>query len=286
MSTADTYGFWLGSFFHSEKLPAFALLAGMILTFLGLRINTRLIRKGVTWWPGNIHRGKVHVHHVIFGLPVMFVVGVVEFTVQPVSPWVELLALMFGGAASAVLDEFALVLHLKDVYWEREGHQSIVAVFMGTSFIALMAIGMIPLGYSDPFSGGALIEWAAVGVMLLNAAFVSVTFLKGKMWTGMIGLFIPIFAAVGAFRLGRPRSVYARSRYKDKPQKIARAERRSHEFDQQWGHWQQHVLAFVSGIAMEKKDDAPHVMTAATRGAPARVPAVTVLPPDSDETAA
>jgi lysyl-tRNA synthetase class 2 len=95
MSTADTYGFWLGSFFHNEKLPAFALLAGLVLTFLGLRVNTRLIRKGVSWWPGDIHRGKVHVHHVVIGLPVMFVIGVVEFAVHPGSPWVELLALFF-----------------------------------------------------------------------------------------------------------------------------------------------------------------------------------------------
>ena len=120
MSTASTFNFWLGSFFHTEKMPAFALLAGMVLTFLGLRANTRLIRKGVTWWPGNIHRGKVHVHHVVIGLPIMFVTGVLEFAIHPESPWVEILAMVFGGAAGAVFDEFALILHLRDVYWSEK----------------------------------------------------------------------------------------------------------------------------------------------------------------------
>jgi hypothetical protein len=249
MSTADTYGFWLGSFFHSEKLPAFALLAGLILTFLGLRVNTRLIRKGVSWWPGDIHRGKVHVHHVVIGLPVMFVIGVVEFAVHPGSPWVELLALFFGGAAGAVFDEFALILHLRDVYWEREGRKSIVAVFLGTSFTAFMAIGMIPLGYADPLSQSAIIEWAALGAMILNLVFVAVAFLKGKLWMGWVGLFMPIVAFLAAIRLGRPRSVWARWRYADKPQKMARAERRARDFHQRWGRRTERLITFACGTA-------------------------------------
>ena len=156
----------------------------MVVTFLCVRASTRLIRKRVNWWPSNIHHGKVHVHHMVLGLPAMFIVGVVEFAVRPGTPWVEILALCFGGAAAAVFDEFALVLHMKDVYWEREGRKSVVAVFLGTSFAAFMAVGMIPLGYSDPLPPTAILEWSAVGAIVLDLAFVAVVFLKGRLWMG------------------------------------------------------------------------------------------------------
>lgn len=251
MSTISTYGFWLGSFFHNEKLPAFALLAGLVLTFLGLRISTRLIRNGVPWWPGNIRRGNVHVHHVVIGLPVMFVIGVVEFAVHPGSPWVEILALCFGGAAAAVFDEFALVLHLKDCYWEQEGRKSIVAVFLGTIFTVFMAVGMIPLGYADPFSQGAILEWVALGIMGLNLAFVAVAFLKGRLWMGWIGIFVPVLAFIAAIRLARPGSVWAHWRYKEKPAKSARAVQRAHAFDQRWGVYRERFMDLVSGAVRE-----------------------------------
>jgi hypothetical protein len=247
MHTAYTYGFGVGTFFHSEKLPAFALLLGMVLTFLGLRINTRLIRRQVSWWPGNIHRGKVHVHHLVIGLVAMFLVGVLEFAIHPGAPWVEILALCFGGAAGAVFDEFALVLHLKDVYWEHEGRKSVVAVFLATSFIMFMAIGMVPLGYTDPNSPVAILEWTAVGLMVLDLALVAVAFLKGRIWFGWIGLFMPAFALVAAVRLARPWSIWAHRWYVDKPQKMARAERRAIDFGSRWGRRQRLIIDFFAG---------------------------------------
>jgi hypothetical protein len=247
----------LGSFFHSEKMPAFALLAGMVFSFLGLRANTRLIRKGVTWWPGNIHRGKVHVHHVVIGLPVMFVTGVLEFAIHPESPWVEILALCFGGAAGAVFDEFALILHLRDVYWEREGRKSIVAVFLGTSFTLFMTVGMIPLGYSGKLSQGAIIELAAIGVMLINLGLVTIAFFKGRLLIGWLGLFIPVVAFWGAIGAARPRSAWARWRYTDRPQKMVRAERRALKFERRWGNRSQRVIDLVCGATNEHPAPTP-----------------------------
>jgi hypothetical protein len=257
MHTAYTYGFGVGTFFHSEKLPAFALLVGMVLTFLGLRINTHLIRKQVSWWPGNIRRGKVHVHHMVIGLIAMFAVGVLEFAIHPGAPWVEILALCFGGAAGAVFDEFALVLHLKDVYWEHEGRKSVVAVFLATSFIAFMAIGMVPLGYSDPNSQLAILEWSAVGAMILDLALVAVAFLKGRIWMGWIGLFMPAAALVAAVRLARPWSIWAHRQYGDKPQKMARAERRAADFDNRWGRRQRLIIDFFAGAQHEGPREPP-----------------------------
>lgn len=281
MSTVNAYGFWLGSFFHSEKLPAFALLVGMVVTFICVRVNTRLIRNRVEWWPSNIHRGKVHVHHMVIGLPAMFVTGVVEFAVHPGSPWVEILALCFGGAAGAVFDEFALVLHLKDVYWEREGRKSVVAVFLGTSFIAFMAVGLIPLGYSDPLSKTALLEWGAFGAMILELALVIIAFLKGRLWMGWIGLFIPVVAFVAAVRLARPWSIWAHRRYEGTPRKMARAERRAADFDERWGSRQRRFMDLIAGAPSEAAREplalSPDLLVASLDA---------VLPVEGDSTAA
>lgn len=251
MATVAAYGFGLGTFFHSEKLPAFALLAGMILTFLGLRANTHLIRKGISWWPGNLHRGTVHVHHMVIGVIAMVPLGILEFTIHPGSPWVEILALMFGGAAGAVLDEFALLFHLKDVYWEREGRKSVTAVVLATSFTIFMAVGVTPLGYSNPLSQIAIVELSVIGIMVANLAWVIVSFLKGRHWMGFLGLFIPVFAVAVAFRLARPRSAWARWRYAARPEKMERAEKRAEEFDRRWGKRQRWFVDLFAGAPGE-----------------------------------
>ena len=56
------------------SVAAFTL--GLVLAFLGVRINTRLIRARVTWWFGNIRsEGGLHVHHMVAGVVVMISSG-------------------------------------------------------------------------------------------------------------------------------------------------------------------------------------------------------------------
>ncbi len=45
-----------------------AFVVGLLLTFLGVRLNTRLIRARVSWWFHDIERGGTHVHHMVFGV--------------------------------------------------------------------------------------------------------------------------------------------------------------------------------------------------------------------------
>jgi hypothetical protein len=49
------------------------------------------------------------------------------------------MALLYGVGAALTLDEFALWLNLRDVYWEREGRESIRAVFL---FGSLLSMGL------------------------------------------------------------------------------------------------------------------------------------------------
>jgi hypothetical protein len=57
--------------------------------------------------------------------------------------------------------------------------------------------------------------------------------LKGKYRSALFGLFLPFLAIIGAVRLARPKSVWARRRYS--PERIAHAARRAADFDRRFG---------------------------------------------------
>jgi len=83
----------------------------------------------------------------------VLVAALLEFAYQPDSPGQEILGAVFGAGAALTLDEFALWLHLEDVYWQREGRESVRAVLM---FGALLSIGL----WGRPFFHA--LGWAAV----------------------------------------------------------------------------------------------------------------------------
>ena len=109
------------------------LLATMLLSFLFIRTSARLMRSPkVTWWPGSIEtEGGLHVHHLVFGI-VMMLIGGFVLALSPGSPWLEIFAGVFGIGAGLTLDEYALWLHLEDVYWSEEGRRSVDAVLVAT----------------------------------------------------------------------------------------------------------------------------------------------------------
>ena len=47
-----------------------------------------------------------------------------------------------------MLDEFALILHLRDVYWPEEGRTSVDAVFVAIAVTGLLLLGLRPLGWA------------------------------------------------------------------------------------------------------------------------------------------
>ncbi|WP_245966422.1 hypothetical protein [Sphaerisporangium album] len=191
------------------RLPLFCFLVALIVTFLFTRVNVRLIRAKVGWFR-DVNVGDVHVHHVVFGVVLMVLGGVAGLVVAGFSPgWYALTAAVFGVGAALVLDEFALILHLRDVYWTEEGRTSVDAVFVAVAVTVLLLLGMRPLGWEapDPSPAG---RWTAVLFLVVNLVLAVVTLLKGKIWTGLAGLFVPILLIVGAVRLARPGSPWAR----------------------------------------------------------------------------
>jgi hypothetical protein len=129
--------------------PVALVLVGLVVSFVVIRTSTRLIRARVRWWPGNVTVGRVHVHHELVGVLVMVLTATLAFAVAATSPWHRVLALAFGAGAGLVLDEFALLLHLEDVYWTCEGRSSIDAVLVAVTLGVMLVVGTVPFGLAD-----------------------------------------------------------------------------------------------------------------------------------------
>jgi hypothetical protein len=200
---------------HPGKQPLAVLFVAFVVTFLFIRLSVRMIRAQVSWWPGNVKAGGTHLHHVVFGIVFMLVAGAGGFSpLGNNAPWAEIFSGLFGAGAALVLDEFALVLHLRDVYWSEQGRTSVDAVFLASAILGLMLVGVTPLGTPE-------------------ALLIVMTLFKGKVWTGLLGIFLPVLALVGSIRLARPDSAWARWRYRPESKKARRALHRDDQ-TRQW----------------------------------------------------
>ena len=109
------------------------------LTFAVTRGLTLAIRNNVGPFH-NVSVGGTHVHHLVYGIGLLLLVGylsLVEFGTMSTASGigVRLTAVAFGIGAALTLDEFALWLNLQDVYWERQGRESIDAVLLFGSLL-------------------------------------------------------------------------------------------------------------------------------------------------------
>ena len=175
----------------------------------------------MSWWPGSVKPGGLHIHHLVFGIVLLLIAGFLGFALAPNSPWTEILAVLFGVGAGLTLDEFALWLHLEDVYWAEEGRRSVDAVIIAALLAGLVIFGFVPLELNQATSVGVAIA-LVVGVLALCALAIA----KGKFVLGLVGLFVPLASIVAALRLAKPGSPWARWRYEEGSRKLERASRR------------------------------------------------------------
>jgi hypothetical protein len=193
------------------------LFAAFVVTFTVTRVIVRLIRSGKGPFR-NTAVGGVHVHHHVYGIFLLLAAGVAEFVYGPGTPWVEVLAAVFGAGAALTLDEFALWLYLDDVYWTEEGRKSVDAVLVASLIGLLFVLGARPF---DDTAGEGQIGFAVAAA--LNLGFSLVAILKGKISSGVIGLVVSVVAVIAAVRLAKPLSPWARKRYPRGSQKLERA---------------------------------------------------------------
>lgn len=198
--------------------PLLLMLAASLSTFAATRLYTRVAR--VRHW-GSGQVGDVHLHHMVVGTVLTLICGMLEIAFQPRDIGVDILAVGFGTGAAFVLDEFALSVHLRDVYWTPEGRHSIEVSIIWALLGLMLLTGISPFGIHDgtevPRAIGFAVVTVAIGLSVI-------TCLKGKLTLGLFSIFIPPLGLVSAYRLARPGSIWAQLFYG--PQQIARAQTR------------------------------------------------------------
>jgi hypothetical protein len=202
---------------------AFLVLLAFLASFLFIRTSARLMRSPrVPWWPGSVEAGGVHVHHMVWGISLLLLAGFAAFVSDLYSPWWQVTSIAFGIGAGLTLDEFALWLYLRDVYWADEGRDSIDAVIVATLLAGLVVAGLQPFDLDQ--TGAAVGTTAAIAVI---AALAAVTFFKGRILLGIVAIFIPVVGLVTAIRLAKPTSPWARWFYRgSRAGRLDRARRR------------------------------------------------------------
>ncbi len=228
--------------------PVMWMFIALLATFLITRIVTRRIRSkqravelaasrgdesgdtggGVL---GNLSLGGVHIHHQVFGILIMCGVGIALIALSPEGTALNVCAALFGVGVSLAFDEFALWLHLDDVYWSTQGRQSVDAIF------CLLTIVGILIGGADFVTGaiGSSAWWSSIAALAITLGFSVVALLKGKTMTGIIGVFFPLAAVIGAVRLAKPTAWWARRRYRPGSRKAEKsAGRFGAAYDHRW----------------------------------------------------
>lgn len=138
-------------FLETPRERLFLASVAFFLAFGAIRLVTHAIRAGVGPFH-DIHSGQTHIHHSVWGILLLLVVGYASLIPRREGPsrvaaiLARLIAVLYGVGAALTLDEFALWLHLKDVYWERQGRASVDAAFL---FGALISAGF----WGGPFIG-------------------------------------------------------------------------------------------------------------------------------------
>jgi hypothetical protein len=180
------------------------VLIAFVCSFGFIRGSAHMIRAQVSWWPGNVEtKGGTHVHHLVWGILLLLVMGYLGLAVGPSSPWLELVAIAFGIGMGLTMDEFALWLNLQDVYWAPKGRQSIDAVVVTT---VLLVIALLGLQFWIAVYDAVLVllgvdrgnAWLAIPVQVAGVALAVVCFRRGRKLSGLFGLFIPLVALIGA----------------------------------------------------------------------------------------
>ena len=110
-------------------------------TFAAVRAITHSIRAAVGPFR-NVSTGGTHLHHYLWGIAMVSGVGAVGVHGDDRRRRHPVVALAYGAGLALIVDEFALLLDLKDVYWARQGRVSVdigvgVIGLGGTTFAAL-----------------------------------------------------------------------------------------------------------------------------------------------------
>ena len=142
----------LGHIIH-QKIPdrphrrMFLASISFFITFTFVRLLVMSITHHIGPF-GYVEVGGRHIHHLVWGILLLLVVGLATLaeagqSESPISILVSrILALSFGIGAALTLDEYSIWLTLDPLsYWSKEGRQSLDAIFLFGSLLAVLTWG-------------------------------------------------------------------------------------------------------------------------------------------------
>ncbi len=235
---------WHRDILAAGKLPLMLAFLAFVLTFLATRTITRLIRAGRGPFHDRATGDGTHVHHAVPGI-LLLVTGAFMGVANDTLAWRSVAGVLVGVGVSLVLDEFALILHLSDVYWADEGRLSVNMVALAAACLGLALAGFSPLGVSSVGGTELVVRVSGTVVLLVHAAAVLICVRKAKYAVVLLGTFVPLVALVCALRLARPGSPWARQFYG--AERTAKATDRARAFDARWGPVRDWVQDLVAG---------------------------------------
>ena len=75
----------------------------------------------------NVTAGQIHLHHYIWGIGLLAASGAIAVYGNDEHRRHPVVGSSYGGGLALVVDELALLLELRDVYWQRQGRWSVNA---------------------------------------------------------------------------------------------------------------------------------------------------------------
>ena len=109
---------------NSKRLSQILILLSFLISFALVRTVTHLQKYGIL--PNQ--NGILHIHHLVPGIFLLILSGYVGISFWASDKVRHFMAILFGIGAALTIDEFALWLYLRDVYWEKQGRDSIDAI--------------------------------------------------------------------------------------------------------------------------------------------------------------
>ena len=119
---------------------------GFFVAVAVVRALTFLIHKHIGPFH-DIQMGGRHIHHLVWGILLLMLTGYgwllkAGTGANGSRTWLGLtMSMAYGVGAALTLDEFALWLNLRDVYWEREGRESFEALALFAAALAIAGLG-------------------------------------------------------------------------------------------------------------------------------------------------
>ncbi len=124
-------------FEDSNRLGQFLTLISFLITFLIVRIITHLQKLNIL---PNKYNEMLHIHHLVPGIILLLISGYLGLSFWSIKKLRIFMSILFGIGAALTIDEFSLWLYLRDVYWAKQGRDSIDAIIFTILLISIVLL--------------------------------------------------------------------------------------------------------------------------------------------------